>query len=124
MQCFRHQEHAAIAVCCHCGKAACPDCCNDTGQGIACSTGCAADIHETYRLATRLKQSFGIGSKPPMPASVSTYAFFGVILVAVGSYLSFDRGNVDYLTFAMAAVFFVMSSSSYKRFKDACLMCE
>jgi hypothetical protein len=37
--------------------------------------------------------------------------------------LSFDRGNVDYLTFAMAAVFFVMSSS-YKRFKDACLMCE
>jgi len=58
-----------------------------------------------------------------MPASVSTYAFFGVILAAVGTYMSFDRGDLDYLSFAMAAVFFVMSWSAYKRFKDVCLTC-
>jgi len=123
MQCFRHEERAAVAVCRHCGKAACPDCSNDTGQGIACSQACAAEIQDTYRLTTRLKQSFGIGSAPPMPASISTYAFFGVILAAVGTYLSFDRDDLDYLSFSMAAVFFVMSWSSYKRFKDACLTC-
>lgn len=51
------------------------------------------------------------------------YAFFGLILVAVGTYLSFDRGEIDHLSFAMGAVFFVMSWLSYKRFRDACLMC-
>jgi len=123
MQCYRHQESAAIAVCCHCGKAVCPDCCDDTGQGIACSTSCASEIQENYRLTMRLKQSFGVGMKPPMPASVSMYALFGLILIAVGTYLSFDRGNIDYLSFAMGAVFLVMSWLSYKRFRDACLMC-
>ncbi len=123
MQCFRHEERAAIAVCKHCGKAACPDCSDDTGQGIACGQNCALEIQDAYRLTTRLKQTYGIGSTPPMPASVSTYAFFGVILAAVGTYMSFDRGALDYPSFAMAAVFFVMSWSSYKRFKDACLTC-
>jgi hypothetical protein len=58
-----------------------------------------------------------------MPASVSMYAFFGVILSAVGAYLSFYRDEFDYLSFAVAAVFFVMSWLSYKRFRDACLTC-
>ena len=71
----------------------------------------------------RLKQSLGVGLKPPMPASVSMYAFFGVILIAMGAYLSFDRSEIDYFSFAMGAVFFVMSWLSYKRFRDACLTC-
>ncbi len=58
-----------------------------------------------------------------MPASVSIYALFGLILIAVEGYLSFDRGEIDYLSFAVGAVFFVMSWLSYKRFRDACLMC-
>ena len=123
MQCFRHQEQVAVAVCCHCGKAACPECCTDTGQGIACSAGCVGEVQDRYLLTTRLKQSFGVGLTPPMPASVSMYALFGLILVVMGTYLSFDRGAFDYLSFAMGAVFFVMSWLSYKRFKDACLMC-
>jgi len=58
-----------------------------------------------------------------MPASVSMYAMFGVILLAVGLYLTFSRHDIDYLSFAMAAVFLVMSWISYKRFRDACLTC-
>jgi hypothetical protein len=123
MHCYRHNDRDAVAVCCHCGKAACANCCEDTGQGIACNSDCAAELQETYRLTTRLKQSFGIGRKPPMPASVSMYLFFGLILLAVAVYLTFSRQELDYLTFAMAAVFFVMSWLSYKRFRDACLTC-
>ncbi len=123
MYCYRHDAQEAIAVCRHCGKAACPDCCEDTGQGIACSANCAAELQDTYRLTVRLKQSFGIGLSPPMPASMSKYAMFGAILLAVGVYLTFSRHDFDYLSFAMAAVFFVMSWLSYKRFRDVCLTC-
>ena len=109
MRCYQHQDRAAIAVCRHCGKATCTDCCDDTGQGIACSEDCAAELREAYLLATRLKQSFGIGLKPPMPASVSMYAFFGAILAAVGVYLSFSRHQFDYLSIAISAVFPILS---------------
>ncbi|MDH3614887.1 MAG: hypothetical protein OEQ90_00285 [Gammaproteobacteria bacterium] len=58
-----------------------------------------------------------------MPASVFMYGLFGLILLVVGIYLSFSRGDFDYLTFAMAAVFFVMSGISYRQFRAACLTC-
>ncbi len=123
MQCYRHEERHAVAVCRNCGKAACPDCCEDTGQGIACCWTCEEELRESYRVKDRLKQSFGIGSRLPTPVSVSMYAFFGVILLAVGVYLSYTRPEVDYLTLAMSAVFFVMAAASYKRFRDTCLTC-
>lgn len=123
MQCYRHQERPAIAICRHCGKATCSNCGEDTGHGVACNSGCAAELQNTYRLTTRLKRNYGVGLTPPIPASVSTYAFFGVILAAVGAYLSVSRGTTDYLSFAMAAVFFVMSWSSFRRFRQSCSDC-
>ncbi len=59
-----------------------------------------------------------------MPASVPTYFFFGLILVMTGIYLSFTQSGIDFLTLAMAAVFFVMSGVTYKRYRDACLTCS
>lgn len=123
MHCFRHNDRQAVAICCHCGKAACADCSEDTGQGIACSAGCVAEIQASYQLKERLRQSFGVGSKPPLPSSVVMYAIFGLILLAVGLYLTYTRPGVDYLTLAMSAVFFVMSGISYKRYRDVCLTC-
>lgn len=119
MQCYRHSDSEAVAVCRHCGKAACPECSEDTGQGIACCAACATEIQNSYLLKERMRQSFGIGHKLPMPVSVLMYGFFGLILLVVALYLSFSRHNIDYLSFAMAAVFFVMSGLSYKRFRDA-----
>lgn len=123
MQCYRHHEREAVAVCRNCGKAACSSCGEDTGQGISCSSACAAELQESFRLRERLRQTFGVGIKPPMPASVLMYGLFGMILLVMGVYLSYSRHNIDYLTFAMAAVFFVMSGISYKQFRDACLTC-
>jgi len=123
MQCYKHREESAIAVCKNCGKAACPDCCKDTGHGIACSAACEGELWESDRLTKRQKQSYGLGPKPPIPASVSTYFFFGLILSLVGIYLTVTRPGTDFLTFAMAAVFFVMSAGSYKRYRDGCVEC-
>ena len=123
MQCYKHREESAIAVCKHCGKATCADCGEDTGHGIACSSACAGELWEADRLNKNLKRSYGIGKKPPIPASVSTYFFFGLILSLVGVYLTVTRPGTDFLTFAMAAVFFVMSASAYKRYRDGCVEC-
>lgn len=124
MICYRHYDRPAAAVCQACGKAACTDCANDTDQGIACSADCAAKLQQRYLLDERLKESFGIGRKPPMPATVLTYTLFGLILLGVGVYLSFTRPGVDFLTFAMSAVFFVMAGASNKRYRDVCLSCS
>ena len=121
MRCYRHIDREAVAVCRHCGKAACSDCSEDTGQGIACSAECVTEVQESYLLKERLRQSFGIGHNPPLPISVLMYGFFGLILLAVAIYLSYGHNDIDYLSFAMAAVFFVMSGLSYKRFRDACM---
>ncbi|NOX70630.1 MAG: hypothetical protein GXP15_15675 [Gammaproteobacteria bacterium] len=123
MQCYQHHEKHAVAVCRHCGKATCPDCCNDTGAGIACSSDCARELQENHQLQQRLKQSLGVGTNPPMPASVPTYFFFGLILLTTGIYLSLTRPHIDYLTIAVSSVFFVMSGVTYKRYRDACLAC-
>lgn len=38
MQCFNHQNLAAVGVCRSCGKALCPHCVLDTGEGLVCHT--------------------------------------------------------------------------------------
>ncbi len=58
-----------------------------------------------------------------MPVSVSMYAFFGLILLVVGVYLSYTRPGFDYLTLAVLAVFFVMAAAWYIRFRAACPIC-
>lgn len=123
MYCYRHKGEHAVAVCRNRGKAACADCCEDTGQVIArCSTR-ADEVQETYLLKNRLKQSLGVESNPPIPSSVFMYSIFGLILLAVGIFLSYTRPGIDYLTLAMCAVFFVIAAIMYKRFRNTCLIC-
>jgi hypothetical protein len=123
MRCYRHEDRDAVAICSHCGKATCAECSQDTGQGIACSSSCAHEIADSYLLKERMRQSFGVGAKPPMPASVVTYALFGLILLVVAIYMTYTRTGIDYLTFAMSAAFFVMAGVSWKRYRDTCTSC-
>lgn len=123
MHCYRHDDREAVAVCAHCGKATCTECGDDTGQGIACSEACTLELQSSYQLQAALKRTYGIGSKPPMPPTIATYLMFGAILLLVGVYLTLTRPGIDYLTFALSAVFFVMAWSSYRRYRDTCLTC-
>lgn len=123
MHCYRHHDRDAIAVCAHCGKATCTECADDTGQGIACSEACTLELQAGYQLQSALKRTYGIGSRPPMPPTIATYLMFGAILLLVGVYLTLTRPGIDYLTFALSAVFFVMAWSSYRRYRDTCLTC-
>ena len=124
MHCYTHRTKEAVAVCQHCGKAVCADCSQDTGQGITCSRTCSHELEQNRLLTTRLKQNYGIGFKPPMPASVPTYFFFGLILLLTSFYIFFNQARIDILTVAMAAVFFVMALGSYKRYRDTSKSCD
>lgn len=45
MQCLKHREAAAVAICISCGAAVCPECTNRTvGQRIVCSNLCAEQL--------------------------------------------------------------------------------
>lgn len=123
MHCYQHPTQQAVAICRHCGKATCSNCCQDSRQGIACSSACAAELQQNDLLMTRLKRTYGIGFSPPMPASVPSYFFFGLILLLTSVYLYFSEARVDYLILAMSAVFFVMAAGSYKRYRDVCVDC-
>lgn len=123
MRCYRHEEREAIAICAHCGKATCRSCAEDTGQGVACSEACRLEVQAAFELQTALRRTYGIGSRPPMPPTIATYSLFGLILLLVGIYLTITRPGIDYLTFALSAVFFVMAWSSYRRYRDTCLTC-
>jgi hypothetical protein len=80
-------------------------------------------LQQADLLAARLKQSYGIGARPPMPASIPSHFFFGLILLLTSFYLFFSEVRIDYLILAMSAVFFVMAAGSYKRYRDVCLSC-
>lgn len=123
MQCYEHQTQPAVAVCRNCGKALCFDCCKDAGQRIACGAVCKDALLDEALIADRLKQSLGIGSDVRLPVSVVTYALFGLILLGVATYTSVSRPQIDYLTFAMAAVFIVMAGASYRNFRHTCRRC-
>jgi len=123
MYCYLHTSRHAVAVCRNCGKTVCLECCNDIREGVACSISCADEMRDSYRLKRRLMQSFGIGVPPPMPTSVPAYTFFGLILLITGIYFSLTRPGLDFLTLALAAVFFVMAGATYRRFRTACLSC-
>ncbi len=123
MRCFYHQETNAIAICQNCGKAVCNGCYKDSGCGIACSSRCLQDIQILNQVDGQIRRNMGIGTKPPMPPSVSTYFLFGLILLLTGVYMSLDRGDIEFLTFAVAAAFFVMSGVSYKQHLNRCMSC-
>jgi len=52
------------------------------------------------------------------------YFLFGLNLLAAGVFLSYSRPEIDYLTLTIPAVFFVMATVTYKRFRDTCLTCQ
>ena len=106
-----------------CGKATCGNCLKDTGEGIACSNSCAHELQQARLLTTKLKQSYGVGVRPPMPATVPTYFFFGLILLLTSFSIFLTTAKTDVLIIAMAAIFFVMAAGNYKRYRDTCDNC-
>lgn len=54
MKCFNHSDSEAVAVCKACGRAVCPECLQESENGIACSTECTAVLAEQKKLQAGL----------------------------------------------------------------------
>jgi hypothetical protein len=67
MQCFLHQDVAAVGICRTCGKGICPACAREIDRGIVCSEACAQFAIVTRELQDRAKRIYSIGTRPKIP---------------------------------------------------------
>jgi len=53
MQCFNHQEQAAIGMCKHCCKGLCSACATDLGYGLACREAHEEQVTAVHAMVTK-----------------------------------------------------------------------
>lgn len=53
MQCFAHDDAAAVGVCRNCGRGLCRGCAAETPGGLACRGRCEAEVAETAQMVRR-----------------------------------------------------------------------
>jgi hypothetical protein len=101
MQCFNHQESAAIGMCKHCCKGLCSACATDLGYGLACHGVHEEQVTCTHAMVTKAArlQAVNRSNKYLSPA------FFIVtgVLFATWGFVS-DRGVANF-TFGLGVVF-------------------
>lgn len=98
MQCFSHQQNAAIGICAHCGKGICAECVTDTGTGLACSPGCETQI-EFKRSISELQKRAVKSSTSSWSPNMLLYSVLGVLFVVLG--ITFSEMAPRYLFVAL-----------------------
>ena len=84
MQCFAHPSTPAVAVCKHCAKGLCLECCTDTGFGISCQGACEGEVKMVRELLQRSQSVYQKTASVYLRAFVLYVAlalvFFGLVL--------------------------------------------
>lgn len=80
MNCFNHNETAAVGICKHCNKGICPDCLKDTGDGIACKGHCFDEVKMINDLINHNKK-VAKGTTSNWMTSGLLYLFLGLIFL-------------------------------------------
>lgn len=82
MDCYYHDETAAVAVCRSCGKGLCRACGVDVGQGVACA-GCEADARQLIEyMQSHMK--LGATGATIIRANRTTVLTQGVFIAVIG----------------------------------------
>jgi hypothetical protein len=101
MNCFNHQEQAAVGTCKHCCKGLCSACSTDLGFGLACK-----DVHEQQVTAVSSMVERAVNVQPRSLigryASPIFLASFGVLF---GGYELLFARKASGLGLALAVIF-------------------
>lgn len=93
MICYQHHERTAVGLCRACQKGVCPECAVDTGRGLACCPGCAAEVKSLTELMDRNKRIYGLAGSARLPAlGVLIYGLFAVLMMVFGAWF-YRRSN-------------------------------
>ena len=102
MNCHRHTDVPATAVCMHCGHAVCPDCTTTVRRRVACGPDCESELDVQERLTRFTLRSMQLQNQGP--------AYLGVFLIAAGIGFFFvgvaeDRPSMWGLLFGAGGLF-------------------
>jgi hypothetical protein len=119
MECFAHPGIAAVAVCKHCGKAACRSCVVDAGGSVACSTRCAKEVLEHEEMTQRAKKIYGLGeAKRKVPSGFVMWIVLGTVFFGWGVYNSVGARSIDWFSLLMGVTFLGLGVFAYVRGRD------
>ena len=101
MQCFNHQEQAAIGTCKHCCKGLCSACATDLGFGLACRGTHEEQVTAVHSMVTKAArvQSVNRSNKYLSP---TLFTALGSVFVGYGL---ISGGAATSLTVILGAVF-------------------
>ena len=118
MNCFTHIEETANGICKHCAKAICPKCAIDTKEGLACSEECVLEVKSYNLMMNKSKELYGIGKDgKKTPLTVIVYVLFTVAFLGIATYKSYTYNNIDYMSFILGIIFFIVGIVAYLRNK-------
>ena len=119
MQCFNHQQQAAIGVCKCCSRGLCAECAKDLGHGLACR-----DRHEAQVEAMNMiiEKNARIYAAAPKNILIGPVFFLPLGLLFAG-FGYFSAGGITDLPFLMGLAFIIFAVVSFVRsralFRDA-----
>jgi hypothetical protein len=103
MNCFNHQNTAAIGTCKHCCKGLCTTCASDLGFGLACRDLHEPQVEALQAMVTRAAQVQTANRSNKYLSPI----FMGVLgLLFMGSSL-FEHGRAAQFALVMGACFFL-----------------
>ena len=117
MNCIKHTEASAVAICRSCGRAMCTDCIMQAGMAVTCSEECANYAKDMDEMMTRGKAIYGMSeSSSSLSISVVMWLVFGVLFLGWGVYDTVtDKPN--YFSIAFGVVCMFLSGITHRRHK-------
>jgi len=100
MNCYRHEQNVAVAICKVCGRAAGRCCTKEQESGIVCSDKCAVNAARQWEMTSKALKLYRIGQPPRSAMRFSNPIFFavlpGLVFLGFGAASSIHAGGVDF----------------------------
>lgn len=115
MKCFNHHAHEAVGICKHCNKGICVDCLIDTGDGLACNTGCLSSVEGVNAIIKRQITMYGSNSNA-MKQRTIFYLAFSIFFITMAFQVKQNLW-LQIIFISMGGMFILMALSSWRQIK-------
>lgn len=116
MNCFTHEETAAVGVCGHCGRAICRSCAVDLGFRLVCGEICATLARNCHAIEVSVGRAWGTGGeKPKVPVPVIMCGSLGAIFLCFALYNFLILQRNDWFGVAVGIAFCGLARLYYQR---------